>query len=122
MLGKQAYLKNSTRPLPSIPFPIHLSLSFPFCGLFYGRPYLDYVAQSGRTNDEPKTIWEQQWPKLYNPSICLEGLTKPRKISVRIAGVPAEIRTQQLPNASPQITARPVRTVSITITLLFDAV
>jgi hypothetical protein len=28
----------------------------------------------------------------YCPGICLEGLRKPEKISVRIADVPAEIR------------------------------
>jgi hypothetical protein len=41
---------------------------------------------------------KQSWPNLrYYPGICLEGLTKTTKTSVRIAGLQNKIRTQDLP-------------------------
>jgi hypothetical protein len=32
--------------------------------------------------------------------ICLEGLRKPRKASVRTGGVPKDVRTKDIPNTS----------------------
>jgi hypothetical protein len=54
------------------------------------------------SNDELETGSKEAalaWSKYY-PGILPEGLGKTRKVSLRIAYVPAEIRTVLLPNAS----------------------
>lgn len=46
---------------------------------------------------------KQQWPYLrYKPGICLERLKKTINISIRIAGVPTGIRTQDHQKTKPR--------------------
>jgi hypothetical protein len=51
---------------------------------------------------------ERTWKRSYSnrntvPSICLEGQRKTTKASVMIGSVPAVVRTEHLPNTSPEL-------------------
>jgi hypothetical protein len=52
-------------------------------------------------DDELETIWKEMLmaSSWYFPRICLEGLRKTMKTSVRMAGVPAKIRSKYNPTA-----------------------
>jgi hypothetical protein len=56
-------------------------------------------------NDELKRIWKEAVAALflrYYPSICLEGLRKPRKTSVRIANLRADTWKRDIPNTKQE--------------------
>jgi hypothetical protein len=60
-------------------------------------------AFSIETDDELETIWKEMLmaSSWYIPRICLEGLRKTMKTSVRMAVVPAKIRTKYKSTALP---------------------
>jgi hypothetical protein len=64
---------------------------------------MDSPAMNGRMNNElqrfrKKAVVANLQP---NPAFAWKGLGKPRTTSVKIADVPAEIRTEHLHNKSP---------------------
>jgi hypothetical protein len=93
----------SIHPLPHMPswrsaelvkhrdnFTLPLSLYVP-------KPIASYGEMM---NDESETVWKEEasWPNRGTiPEISWRDLRIPRKISVRVSGVPAEARTERLP-------------------------
>lgn len=70
-------------------------------------------------NIESEGTWEQQWPDLPQylyPDSCLDRLSK-TTINLSLDGVPAEFRTDHLPNTSQN--SHSLRQLALWICLLF---
>jgi hypothetical protein len=64
--------------------------------------------------EQSERIWEEVMVAYsrYYPGICLEGLRKTTKTSVRIAGVPSEVQTKSLSIKAYRVTFGPTYSAS----------
>jgi hypothetical protein len=65
--------------------------------------YLDYTRSNGKVTDKLESIWEETavaQSRNNTSALACRNWGNPRKISVRIASVPAKSRIENLPNIS----------------------